>query len=38
VIQGEGAVRPVSIRIDKAGLLTFTDDTTGTVSKIGYRP
>ncbi|HEY7375564.1 MAG TPA: PQQ-dependent sugar dehydrogenase, partial [Polyangia bacterium] len=38
VIQGDWAVRPVSIRIDKAGLLTFTDDTTGTVSKIGYRP
>jgi len=36
--QGMWAVRPVSIRIDKAGLLTFSDDTTGTISKIGYRP
>jgi len=36
--QGDWAVRPVSIRIDKAGLLTFSDDTTGTINKIGYRP
>ena len=27
-----------SIRIDKAGLLTFSDDTSGTVNKIGYKP
>jgi hypothetical protein len=31
-------VRPVSIRVDKAGLLTFSDDQSGTVNKIGYRP
>jgi glucose/arabinose dehydrogenase len=36
--QGMWAVRPVSIRIDKAGLLTWSDDTTSTVNKIGYRP
>ena len=36
--QGNWAIRPVSIRIDKAGLLTFSDDTSGTVNKIGYRP
>jgi glucose/arabinose dehydrogenase len=36
--QGNWAVRPVSIRIDKAGLLTWSDDSTGTVNKIGYRP
>jgi glucose/arabinose dehydrogenase len=36
--QGDWAVRPVSIRIDKAGLLTWSDDSTGTVNKIGYRP
>ena len=32
------AIRPVSIRVDKAGLLTFSDDTSGTVNKIGYKP
>jgi hypothetical protein len=36
--QGGWAIRPVSIRIDKAGLLTWSDDTTATVNKIGYRP
>jgi glucose/arabinose dehydrogenase len=36
--QGSWAIRPVSIRIDKAGLLTWSDDTTGTINKIGYRP
>jgi glucose/arabinose dehydrogenase len=36
--QGDWAIRPVSIRIDKAGLLTFSDDTSGTVNKIGYKP
>jgi glucose/arabinose dehydrogenase len=36
--QGGWAIRPVSIRVDAAGLLTFTDDATGTVDKIGYRP
>jgi glucose/arabinose dehydrogenase len=36
--QGMWAIRPVSIRIDKAGLLTWSDDTTATVNKIGYRP
>jgi glucose/arabinose dehydrogenase len=36
--EGQWAVRPVSIRVDPAGLLTFSDDTSGTVNKIGYRP
>jgi glucose/arabinose dehydrogenase len=36
--EGRWAVRPVSIRVDPAGLLTFSDDATGTVNKIGYRP
>jgi glucose/arabinose dehydrogenase len=36
--QGEWAIRPASIRIDKAGLLTFSDDTSGTVNKVGYKP
>ena len=36
--EGQWAVRPVSIRVDPAGLLTFSDDATGTVNKIGYRP
>ena len=31
-------MRPVSIRVDKAGLLTFSDDGSGTVNKIGYKP
>jgi glucose/arabinose dehydrogenase len=36
--EGSWAVRPVSIRVDAAGLLTFSDDASGTVHKIGYRP
>jgi glucose/arabinose dehydrogenase len=36
--EGRWAVRPVSIRVDPAGLLTFSDDGTGTINKIGYRP
>jgi glucose/arabinose dehydrogenase len=31
-------VRPVSILVDGAGLLTFSDDATGSIHKIGYRP
>ena len=31
-------VRPVSIVVDHAGLLTFSSDTTGAVYKIGYKP
>lgn len=38
LLEGGWAVRPVSIRVDKAGLLTFSDDGTGTINKIGYRP
>jgi glucose/arabinose dehydrogenase len=38
ISQGNWGIRPVSIRVDKAGLLTFSDDTLGTVNKIGYRP
>ncbi len=36
--QGDWGVRPVSIRVDNAGLLTWSDDASGTVNKIGYRP
>jgi glucose/arabinose dehydrogenase len=36
--EGVWGTRPVSIRIDKAGLLTFTDDGSGSVFKIGYKP
>lgn len=36
--EGTWAVFPVSIRTDAAGLLTFSDDTAGTIHKIGYRP
>jgi len=36
--EGSWAVRPVSIRVDAAGLLTFSDDASGTIHKIGYRP
>jgi glucose/arabinose dehydrogenase len=36
--QGVWGLRPVSMRVDKAGLLTFTDDMSNTVNKIGYRP
>jgi glucose/arabinose dehydrogenase len=32
------AIRPASIRIDKAGLLVWSDDGTGTINKIGYKP
>jgi glucose/arabinose dehydrogenase len=35
---GSWAARPVSIRVDKAGLLTWSDDASGTINKIGYRP
>ena len=38
LIEGGWALRPVSIRIDPAGLLTFSDDNSGTIHKIGYRP
>jgi hypothetical protein len=30
--------RPVSIRVDATGLLTFSDDAQGIIYKIGYRP
>jgi hypothetical protein len=36
--EGTWALRPVSIRVDKAGLLTFSDDNANTIHKIGYRP
>jgi len=36
--EGVWELRPVSVRVDPAGLLTFTDDLAGTVNKIGYRP
>lgn len=36
--QGGWNVRPVSVRIDHDGLLTFSSDATGTVFKIGYKP
>lgn len=36
--EGSWALRPVSMRVDAAGLLTFSDDESGTVHKIGYRP
>jgi glucose/arabinose dehydrogenase len=36
--EGQWGVRPVSIRVDPEGLLTFSDDNTGTINKIGYRP
>ncbi len=36
--QGSWNVRPVSVHIDKAGLLVFSDDASGTVNKIGYKP
>jgi glucose/arabinose dehydrogenase len=35
---GSWGVRPVSIRVDSAGLLTWSDDASGTINKIGYRP
>jgi glucose/arabinose dehydrogenase len=36
--EGRWGVRPVGIRVDASGLLTFTDDLSLTVNKIGYRP
>jgi glucose/arabinose dehydrogenase len=36
--EGQWTVRPVSIEVDPAGLLTFSDDSSGTINKIGYRP
>ena len=36
--EGEWAIRPVSIATDPSGLLTFSDDATGTINRIGYRP
>jgi glucose/arabinose dehydrogenase len=36
--EGQWSVRPVSIEVDPAGLLTFSDDSSGTINKIGYRP
>jgi glucose/arabinose dehydrogenase len=38
LVQGTWGVRPVSIRVDRAGLLTFSSDATSTVYKIGYKP
>ena len=38
LVQGSGPIRPVSIRVDAAGLLVFSDDAGGTVNKIGYKP
>jgi glucose/arabinose dehydrogenase len=36
--EGTWNLRPVSIRVDPEGLLTFSDDSSGSVNKIGYRP
>jgi glucose/arabinose dehydrogenase len=36
--EGRWGVRPVGIRVDSNGLLTFSDDLALTVNKIGYRP
>jgi len=36
--QGSWNIRPVSVRVEKAGLLVFSDDGSGTVNKIGYKP
>lgn len=36
--EGSWAVRPVDIAVDANGLLTFSDDASDTVHKIGYRP
>jgi glucose/arabinose dehydrogenase len=38
LMQGVWGIRPCSIRVDKNGLLVFTDDGGSVVSKIGYRP
>jgi glucose/arabinose dehydrogenase len=35
---GSWGIRPVSIVVDAAGLLTFSDDAGGAIHKIGYRP
>jgi glucose/arabinose dehydrogenase len=36
--EGSWGVRPVDIAVDANGLLTFSDDASDTVHKIGYRP
>jgi glucose/arabinose dehydrogenase len=36
--QGTWGIRPVSIRVDRAGLLTWTSDEAQAVFKIGYKP
>ena len=38
LLQGGWAVRPVSIKVDDGGLLVVSDDGSGTVNKIGYKP
>jgi glucose/arabinose dehydrogenase len=38
LVQGSWDIRPVSIRVDRAGLLTFSSDTANAVYKIGYKP
>jgi glucose/arabinose dehydrogenase len=38
LLEGGWALRPVSIVVDAAGLLTFSDDAGGTINKIAYRP
>jgi glucose/arabinose dehydrogenase len=38
LVQGTWSIRPVSLRVDHAGLLVFSDDGNGTVNKIGYKP
>jgi len=38
LVQGSWNVRPVSVRVDKTGLLVFSDDASGGVYKIGYKP
>ncbi len=37
-VEGGWGVRPVSMLIDGAGLLTFSDDLGGSIHKLGYRP
>jgi glucose/arabinose dehydrogenase len=36
--QGVWNVRPVGIAVDNDGLLVYSDDASGTINKIGYRP
>jgi glucose/arabinose dehydrogenase len=36
--QGTWGIRPISIRVDRAGLLTFSSDASSAVYKIGYKP